>query len=92
MSASNELLEEIHKMFAEQIIYEMKMYREENVPVPAADKAVYAKFLRDNSIFCVPKSEDDLLELRNRLMSSERTKAIDELKKQAFEDLESGEY
>lgn len=92
MAANTELLEEIHAMLAEQIIHEIKMYRSEDMPIPAADKAVYAKFLRDNSIFCVPKSEDDLMELRNRLMSSDRSRAIDELKRQAFEDLSNDNY
>lgn len=92
MAANTELLEEIHSMLAEQIIHEIKMFRAEDMPIPAADKAVYAKFLRDNSIFCVPKSEDDLLELRNRLMSSDRSKALDELKKQAFADLEGNNF
>lgn len=92
MSASTDLLEEIHSMFAEQIKIEILQYRQENMPIPAADKAVYAKFLRDNSIFCVPKSEDDLLELRDRLLSSDRQKAVDELKKQTFMDMELGNY
>ena len=61
------------------------------MPIPAADKAVYAKFLRDNAIFCVPKSEDDLITLRDRLLGSDRQKAVDELKRQTLMDLE-GNY
>lgn len=89
MAANVELLEQIHSMFAEQIVHEIKMYRSEDVPIPAADKAVYAKFLRDNSIFCVPKSEDDLIELRDKLMGKDRNKAIADLKRQVFADLGS---
>lgn len=92
MTASTELLEEIHSLFAEQIKYEINMFRAENMPIPAADKAVYAKFLRDNAIFCVPKSEDDLVTLRDRLLGSDRQKAVDELKKQTLMDMESGNY
>lgn len=90
MTAPVELLEEIHRLFAEQIKLEFEMYRGWNEPIPAADKAVYAKFLRDNSIFCVPQSTDDLVELRNRLISSDRSKAIEDLKKAALFDLEGG--
>lgn len=91
MTASTELLEEIHSLFAEQIKIEILEYRKEGMPIPAADKAVYAKFLRDNAIFCVPKSEDDLITLRDRLLGSDRQKAVDELKRQTLMDLE-GNY
>lgn len=80
MTAPVNLLEEIHSLFAEQIKIEILEYRKEGMPIPAADKAVYAKFLRDNSIFCVPKSEEDLTDLRNALMSTDRNAAIAKLK------------
>lgn len=92
MVASVDLLEQIHQLFAEQIIEEINQYKAEGIPIPAADKAVYAKFLRDNSVFCVPKSNEDLMDLREELMNGNRDQAIAKLKSEISGVLENEDY
>lgn len=92
MTANVELLEEIHALFAEQIKMEILEFRAEGMPVPAADKAVYAKFLRDNNIFCAPKSTEDLMELRKQLINGDRDKAIANLKREINASLDGDDF
>lgn len=87
MTADVRLLEEIHQLFAEQIKKEILDFKKEGFPIPAADKAVYAKFLRDNNVLCVPASENDLVTLRDQLKSESRSKAMAKLKAEISGDL-----
>lgn len=43
-------LAELHSMFTEALIAEVEEAKAENIPLPAADKSVIAKFLKDNDI------------------------------------------
>lgn len=43
-------LAELHNMFTEALIAEVEEAKQENIPLPAADKSVIAKFLKDNDI------------------------------------------
>lgn len=43
-------LAELHSMFTEALIDELAEAKAENIPLPAADKSVIAKFLKDNEI------------------------------------------
>ena len=50
-AAKRSRLSELHRMFTEALI-------EEKVPLPAADKSVIAKFLKDNDITADADSEE----------------------------------
>lgn len=43
-------LSELHRMFTEALISELEEAGAEKIPLPAADKSVIAKFLKDNDI------------------------------------------
>lgn len=56
-SAKRSRLSELHRMFTEALIEELKQAKDEEVPLPAADKSVIAKFLKDNDITADADSE-----------------------------------
>ncbi|QIG66544.1 terminase small subunit [Vibrio phage vB_VpaP_C2] len=49
-AASRSRLAALHAAFTDALIDELKQSREEEIPLPAADKSVIAKFLKDNNI------------------------------------------
>lgn len=49
-AATKSRLSALHLMFTEALIAELKQAGEEEIPLPAADKSVIAKFLKDNDI------------------------------------------
>lgn len=49
-AASKGRLSELHARFADALIAELEQAQEEGIPLPAADKSVIAKFLKDNDI------------------------------------------
>ncbi|UNA01071.1 putative DNA maturase A [Erwinia phage Loshitsa2] len=49
-AGSKSRLSALHAMFTEALINELKEAGAENIPLPAADKSVIAKFLKDNDI------------------------------------------
>lgn len=49
-AGSKNRLSELHAMFTELLMDEMKLAKQEGIPVSAADKSVIAKFLKDNMI------------------------------------------
>lgn len=49
-SATKSRLSDLHRMFTEALIEELHQAGEDKVPLPAADKSVIAKFLKDNDI------------------------------------------
>lgn len=69
-------LSALHAMFTEALIEELKAAGEEQIPLPAADKSVIAKFLKDNDITADADDEsmnalrdeyaDDLAEQRKK--------------------------
>lgn len=65
MAAKGSVLGELHAFLAEQMLLELKWYRDNDIPVPAADKAAVAKFLKDNAITCDPAGADDIQALRD---------------------------
>ena len=69
MKASSELLGQLHAALAQLMLDELRWYQEQDppIPLPAADKAAIAKFLKDNAITCDPASSDDLEDLRRQL-------------------------
>jgi hypothetical protein len=83
MAAKQSALGELHEFLAEQMLLEMKWYRDNEIPVPAADKAAIAKFLKDNSVTCDPADTDDLEKLRNEFQEARKTrqnKALESVK------------
>lgn len=84
MAAKESRLSALHELLAEQMIDEINWYRDNEIPVPAADKAAIAKFLKDNSITCDPADKGDLERLRDEFKASslarrEKAKAAIEL-------------
>lgn len=57
-SAKRSRLSELHRMFTEALIEELKQAHDDDVPLPAADKSVIAKFLKDNDITADADSEE----------------------------------
>lgn len=49
-AATKSRLAELHRMFTEALITEIEEAKRDEVPLPAADKSVIAKFLKDNDI------------------------------------------
>jgi hypothetical protein len=67
MTAKRSALAGLHTALADLMLHELEFYRQEGIPMPAADKAAIAKFLKDNAITCDPAASDDLEELRRQL-------------------------
>lgn len=57
-AAKRSRLSELHRMFTEALIEELKQAHDDEVPLPAADKSVIAKFLKDNDITADADSEE----------------------------------
>lgn len=57
-SAKRSRLSELHRMLTEALIEEVRQSKEDGVPLPAADKSVIAKFLKDNDITADADSEE----------------------------------
>lgn len=70
MAAKESKLSELHELLAAQMVDEINWYRDNDIPVPAADKAAIAKFLKDNSITCDPADKGDLERLRDEFKAS----------------------
>lgn len=63
-AAKRSRLSELHRMLTEALIEEVRQSKEDGVPLPAADKSVIAKFLKDNDITADADSEE-MQELRD---------------------------
>lgn len=74
MAAKQSALGELHEFLAEQMLLELKWYRDNEIPVPAADKAAVAKFLKDNMITCDPADSGDLEKLRNEFAEARKAR------------------
>ena len=69
MAAKQDILGELHEALAQLMLNELRWYMDQDppIPLPAADKAAIAKFLKDNSITCDPADNAQLEELRRQL-------------------------
>lgn len=67
-AATKSRLAELHRMFTEALIEEIEQAKANEVPLPAADKSVIAKFLKDNDITADADSTE-MQELRNEFDS-----------------------
>jgi hypothetical protein len=63
-AATKSRLADLHRMFTEALIEEIEQSKIDEVPLPAADKSVIAKFLKDNDITADADSTE-MQELRN---------------------------
>lgn len=70
MAAKQDVLAELHALLAQQMIDELNWYKANDIPVPAADKAAIAKFLKDNAITCDPADASDIERLRAEFQAS----------------------
>lgn len=73
-TASLELMAELHAMLTETFIDDLRWYKEQGIPVPAAEKAATAKFLKDNAITCDPADAADIEALRQELQDTLKSK------------------
>lgn len=89
-AATKSRLSELHKMFTEALISELKQAGEEEIPLPAADKSVIAKFLKDNDITADVDSTE-MQELRDEFedeLAAKRKARAEELLAKAGADPE----
>lgn len=70
MAAKQSVLAQLHEALAQQMLDELQWYKDNEIPVPAADKAAIAKFLKDNSITCDPADSEDLKALQEEFRKS----------------------
>lgn len=80
-TASLELMAELHAMLTETFIDDLRWYKDQGIPVPAAEKAATAKFLKDNAITCDPADAADIEALRQELTATLTEKRTAALKK-----------
>lgn len=73
-TASLELMSELHAMLTETFIDDLRWYKDQGIPVPAAEKAATAKFLKDNAITCDPADAADIEALRQELQDTLKAK------------------
>lgn len=74
MAAKESYLGELHEFLAEQFMIEGRWYRENDIPMPAADKAAMSKFLKDNNITCDPADRADLEALKAEFLEGSRAR------------------
>lgn len=89
-AATKSRLSELHRMFTEALISELKQAGEEEIPLPAADKSVIAKFLKDNDITADADSTE-MQDLRDEFedeLAQKRQARAEELLKKAGADPE----
>ncbi|WNO29665.1 hypothetical protein [Enterobacter phage SDFMU_Pec] len=89
-AATKSRLSELHRMFTEALIEELKQAGEEKIPLPAADKSVIAKFLKDNEITADADSTE-MQELRDEFedeLAAKRKARAEELLAKAGADPE----
>jgi hypothetical protein len=93
MSAKSDKLGELHALLADIMIEELKWYRDQDppIPVPAADKAAVAKFLKDNNVTSDPVDDDDIQKLREEFQKQSQSRMSDAAKAAglADDDIES---
>lgn len=58
MSAKSSKLEKLHEMLTELFIEDIKLCREEGIPMAASDKGVIVSFLKNNNITADPDLDD----------------------------------
>lgn len=63
-SASKSALNELHEMFAQVMLADLKQSVEEGIPLPAANLGVIRQFLKDNEI-SASVDADDMAGLRD---------------------------
>ena len=92
-AATKSRLSELHRMFTEALIEELRTCRDEDgefIPLPAADKSVIAKFLKDNDITADADSTE-MQELRDEFedeLAAKRKARAEELLAKAGADPE----
>lgn len=89
MAADHSELESLHALIAMVMREEIEYYRENKIPVPAADKAVIVKFLKDNAVVSTPKSSEELDALRAEFTSTKRGDRLAKLREAIGADLDS---
>lgn len=72
-AATKSRLAELHRMFTEALISEIEEAKRDEVPLPAADKSVIAKFLKDNDITADADSTE-MQELRDEFQQDMENK------------------
>lgn len=68
---SLDTLRHLHELLGKAMLEEVQQAREDGLPVPAADKAAIARFLKDNGVTADPAANTDLEALRAALEGRE---------------------
>lgn len=81
MSAKVSKLAALHEMLAETFMEDLRIARDEGIPMAASDKAVIVKFLKDNNITADPDDTQmhALDEAFQKEMQAKRNKRAEEL-------------
>ena len=64
-------LQKLHELLGKAMLEEVQQAIEDGMPVPAADKAAIARFLKDNGVTADPAANTDLEALRAALEGRE---------------------
>lgn len=88
MAAEHDSLEALHALLAQVMREEIEYYRKEAIPVPAADKAVIVKFLKDNAVVSTPKTTAELDKLREDFKNTPRGNRLAQLRQEIGADLD----
>lgn len=89
MAAKQSELSSLHAALADMFLEDIRICREEGIPMSASDKAVIVKFLKDNSITAdVDSSEMDKLkhEFADELAARRKARAEQILKHEDDDD------
>lgn len=81
MSAKVSKLSKLHEMLTQAFIEDLKIARDQGIPMAASDKAVIVKFLKDNNITADPDDTKmhELDAAFQEQMRAKRTKRTQEL-------------
>lgn len=79
-SASKSALNELHEMFAQVMLADLKQSVEEGIPLPAANLGVIRQFLKDNEI-SASIDADEMVELRDAFADELATRRAERQKK-----------
>lgn len=81
MSAKVSTLSDLHSKFTDMLLEDIRICREEGIPMSSSDKAVIAAFLKNNGITADPDAED------MKALDAEFRKDAERVRKQRAESI-----
>jgi hypothetical protein len=86
MKATASLLEELHRLVAENLIGRLKKDAEDEMFTDAATIGAITKFLKDNNITADPADKSDLENLRDKLKQQSQARRLGKVIQMADRD------